>query len=791
MKLFFEKMTINTFIGTFKYYHLSFLLMLAIGCKEPSSTNEKVVAKVDLEGIPEKIDFTFDVKPIISDRCFKCHGPDKNAIEGDLSLNTPEDAYKALGKLKDHYAIVPNKPEESTLINRIYSEDPNLLMPPPESNLELSEKEKAILKKWIEQGAEYKEHWAFIPPQTQEVPTIKENNWATNEIDKFVLSKMERNGLSPSKKESREKLVRRVFFDLTGLPPSPEQVNTFVKDSSSSNSYEKLIDSLLNTIDYAEHMAAEWMDISRYADTHGYQDDFERTMWPWRDWVIHAFNKNMPYDEFVTYQLAGDLLPERNLEQILATGFNRNHKITFEGGIIPEEYHVEYVEDRLTTFGTAFLGLTFECARCHDHKYDPISQKEHFELFSFFNNNKEKIEVPTIGTTPEPYITITQKEVDGVLDFINLEKSQKKEIPVMVMYEREEAKPAFILNRGVYDQPTDEVYPNTPESVLSFPENLPKNRLGLSKWLFDAENPLTARVTVNRLWQRMFGTGLVSSSYDFGNQGALPSHPELLDYLALKLQKDDWDIKKMLKYIALSSTYQQSSKISPEALEKDPENTFLARAPRLRLSAEMIRDQALAISGLLNKEVGGPSVKPYQPEGIWEETTGGGGGTTAQYVQSTGKDLYRKSLYTFWKRTVPPPSMMTFDAASRDLCTVKRQETNTPLQALVLLNDPQLIEASRVLAANTIKLRLKGNNEQISHIFQKATSRLPDSEEMNMLLEHYDDIMTKINLNEIIASEYVTIGDFVVDENIPQDKLAALSLVTHTILNLDETITRG
>ncbi|MFD2587848.1 PSD1 and planctomycete cytochrome C domain-containing protein [Croceitalea marina] len=768
---------------------LAFLVVLS-SCRQKPNSTEKLISKNELETIPEKVDFTFDVKPIISDRCFKCHGPDKNAIEGGLSLNTAEDAYKALGKLKDHHAIVPKKPKESTLVSRIYSDDPNLLMPPPESNLALSETEKAILKKWIEQGAEYKEHWAFIPPKPQEIPVVNKKDWAINEIDDFILAKLEFNSLVPSEKASKEKLIRRVSFDFTGLPPSTEQINAFVNDKA-SNAYEKLVDSLLNTTDYAEHMTAEWMDISRYADTHGYQDDFERTMWPWRDWVIHAFEKNMPYDAFVTYQLAGDLLPERNLEQILATGFNRNHKITFEGGTIPEEYHVEYVEDRVTTFGTAFLGLTFECARCHDHKYDPISQKEHFELFSFFNNNKEKNKIHLPGETPEPYITITKKEVNGVLNFVNLQHSKKKEVPVMVMNEMDELKPAFILNRGVYDQPTQEVYPNTPKSVLEFPENLPKNRLGLSKWLFDANNPLTARVTVNRLWQRMFGTGLVSSSYDFGNQGALPSHPELLDFLALKLQEDKWDIKKMLRYIALSATYQQSSVTTPELLEKDPENRLLARAPRLRLSAEMIRDQALAISGLLNKEVGGPSVKPYQPEGIWEETTGGGGGSTAQYVQSTGKDLYRRSLYTFWKRTVPPPNMMTFDAASRDLCSVKRQETNTPLQALVLLNDPQLIEASRALAANTIKLQPNENKKQITHIFQKATSRLPDSEEMEMLLTHYDDMMAKISSNEIIASEYVTIGDFVADATIPQEKLVALSLVAHTILNLDETITRG
>ncbi len=759
-------------------------------CEQQPSTSEKVIAKADIQGIPEKIDFTFDVKPILSDRCFICHGPDKNAIEGNLSLHKAEDAYAALGENLDRFAIVPNKPEESGLVDRIYSEDANLVMPPPESNLELTPKEKAILEKWIAQGAEYKEHWAFIAPVKPEVPHVNDSSWAKNEIDKFVLKKMRLNGLSPSEEASKEKLIRRVFFDLAGLPPSPEQVASFVNDSS-TDAYEKLVDSLLQTVDHAEHMAAEWMDIARYADTHGYQDDFERTMWPWRDWVIHAFDENMPYDQFVTYQLAGDLMPDADLEKILATGFNRNHKITFEGGTIPEEYQVEYVEDRLQTFGTTFLGLTLECARCHDHKYDPISQKEHFELFSFFNNNKEKYTIPLPGETPEPYITITEKEANGVLDFINFDKAPKKEVPVMVMYEREEWKPAFILNRGVYDQPTDQVFPDTPKSVLSFPENYPKNRMGLSKWLFDNENPLTARVTVNRFWQRMFGNGLVSSSYDFGNQGALPSHPELLDYLAIKFRDEGWNTKAMLKYMALSATYRQRAVTTPEALEQDPENKLLARAPRLRLTAEMIRDQALAISGLLTKEVGGPSVKPYQPEGIWEETTGGGGGSTSRYVQSEGEDLYRKSLYTFWKRTVPPPSMMTFDSASRDLCSVKRQETNTPLQALVLLNDPQLIEASRALATVSIEKFPQEVEKQISYVFQKATSRLPDAEEKTMLLDHYKDMQAKIDNGIIEASDYISIGEFTNDIEVSDKELASLSLVAHTIFNLDETITRG
>jgi len=773
------------------YSLLVFIPVLVVyGCNTGVQTSE-TTANNDINGrIPDKIDFTFHVKPILSDRCFKCHGPDKNAIEGGLSLNTAEDAYMALGKNKDHYAIVPGDVEISELVNRLYTTDESLMMPPPESNLTVTKYEKEILKKWIEQGAEYKEHWAFIAPEKPIVPKTSNTTWAQNEIDQFVLSQLEQKGLEPNEKATKEKLLRRVFFDLTGLPPSVEQINNFVHNDS-PNAYEEIIDSLLNTVDYAEHMSAEWMDIARYADTHGYQDDFERIMWPWRDWVIHAFKENMPYDQFVTYQLAGDLMPNANAEQVLATGFNRNHKITFEGGVIPEEYRIEYVEDRAVTFGTAFLGLTFECARCHDHKYDPISQKNHFELFSFFNNIDELGLTPGgAGKIPKPYMTITEKEKNGVLSFVQLQKSTMKEVPVMVMNEMEEIRPSYILNRGVYDQPTTQVFPNTPESILPYPEEYPKNRLGLAKWLFHEDNPLTARVTVNRYWQRMFGTGLVASSFDFGNQGSLPTHPELLDFLAIKLKEEGWDTRKILKYMALSATYQQSTKVSKDLQELDPENRLLARAPRLRLTAELIRDQALKISGLLNPEVGGPSVKPYQPAGIWEATTGGGGGSTATYITSTGKDLYRKSLYTFWKRTVPPPSMMTFDAASRDLCTVKRQETNTPLQALVLLNDPQIIEASRLIAKNAID-RNKEIGDQIKYIFKLATSRTPDKEELSMLNNYYNSMLQKVDEEGIDPQDYLSIGDFEIDSSYSKKQLAALALTAHTILNLDETITRG
>ncbi|MEP0214205.1 MAG: PSD1 and planctomycete cytochrome C domain-containing protein [Cellulophaga sp.] len=771
---------------------IAFAVFITIGatsCKTENKYSEVAIAENGTAAIPDKIDFTFHVKPIISDRCFICHGPDKNAVEGNFSMVTPEEAYKALGENLDHYAIVPGDTEKSGMLDRIYSKDPGSIMPPPESNLILTEYEKEILKKWVEQGAEYKDHWAFTPPENQNVPKTKDT-WGNNEIDNFIYQKLEENNLQPSDQAPKEKLLRRVYFDLTGLPPSTKDINNFLQDSS-ANAYEKVVDKLLESQDYAENMAAEWMDIARYADTHGYQDDFERIMWPWRDWVINAFNKNIPYNKFVTDQLAGDLIPDASLEQVLATGFNRNHKITYEGGVIPEEYRVEYVEDRITTFGTAFLGLTLECARCHDHKYDPISQKAHFSFFSFFNNiDEDGLVNGGSGVIPKPYITITEKEKNEVLDFVQLQKSDIKEVPVMVMQEMKTPRQAYILNRGLYDQHGEKVYPDTPKTILAYPEEFEKNRLGLAKWLFHKDNPLTARVAINRFWQRMFGTGIVASSYDFGNQGALPTHPELLDYLALQFRDSGWDTKKMLKLMAMSKTYQQKTVISKEALEKDPENKWLARGPRIRLSAEMIRDQALFVSGLLNKEVGGPSVKPYQPEGIWEETTGGGGGSTSSYVLSEGKDLYRKSLYTFWKRTVPPPSMITFDAASRDLCSVKRQETNTPLQALVLLNDPQLIEAARVLAANAIK-KETSIEKQISYIFQSSTSRLPDETEVTKLTNHYNDMLNRVKSNEINTDEYLAIGSYKVDASIAVDNLAALSLTAHTILNLDETITKG
>jgi len=511
-------------------------------------------------------------------------------------------------------------------------------------------------------------------------------------------------------------------------------------------------------------------------------------MWPWRDWVIHAYKQNMPYDQFVTWQLAGDLLPNPTKEQIIATAFNRNHGITMEGGVILEEYRTEYVADRTNTFGKAFLGISMECAKCHDHKYDPISQKDFYSLFSYFNNQPEMAKVNLIGETPDPFIELTEEEIQSTLTFINNLDTTPK-IELMVMDEMPKPRQAYVLARGAYDQPTEPVSAKVPEAILPM-KNYRENRLGLSNWLFDKNNPLTARVAVNRLWQMCFGKGLVTTSDDFGSQGALPTHPELLDHLAYKFMEDNWDVKKMLKYILSSYTYQQSSKVSPELLEFDPENKLYARAPRIRLSAEKIRDHALASSGLLVPTVGGPSVKPYQPEGLWKEKVGGGGGSTAEYQKDNDEKQYRRSLYTFWKRTVPPPSMMAFDAVSRDLCMVKRETTSTPLQALVMMNNPELIEASRNLAYKVVRAS-DDHSTRIKLMFKQATSRDPIDKELTSLINYFEGEWEKFRNDVEAAKQYLTIGDSPHQDLLSEPEMAAYAIVANAIFNLDESITRS
>jgi len=714
---------------------------------------------INISNVPEKIDFNFHVNPILSDKCFTCHGPDDKQRKANLRLDTKEGLYQMTEDLIKRVIDVDNL-EESEMIRRIFHENKSIVMPPPESNLSLSDYEKNILKNWILQGAEWKKHWSFIKPVKPETPKIENIEWIKNEIDFFIAKNIENQKLEFSKMESKEILLRRLYFDIVGLPPSVDEIDQFINDKS-NNAYEKVVDELLGSKNYGERMASIWMDIARYGDSHGYQDDTERTMWPWRDWVIHAYNKNIPYDEFITWQLAGDLIPNATKEQIIATGFNRNHKITQEGGVIPEEYRVEYVADRAITTSKLMMGLTMECARCHSHKYDNITHDEFYGFYSFFNNINEKGLIAYGDFAPEPKITVSKNELNEGLDFIKLPDSLDK-VTFMVMKETENLRKTYVLNRGLYNLQMNEVKPMTPSAVLPLDKEN-GNRLDLANWFFSDENPLTSRVVVNRIWQQFFGVGIVATPDDFGSQGNRPINPNLLDWLAVTYQKDDkWDTKKLIKRIVMSSTYRQSSITSDLNYNIDPENVFLSRYPRQKLSAEMIRDNILKTSGLLVNKLGGPSVKPLQPDGLWDEVTGGGGGSLAKYVMSSGENLYRRSLYTFWKRTVPPPTMMIFDAASRDNCEVKRQNTSTPLQSLTLMNNPEFQKAALNLSGN-IFIKKLSLNEKINLLYRTITGRVPNKNEIKMLKNYFDD---ENSLNE---------------ESVAFDKLCML------IYNLDET----
>ena len=719
----------------------------------------KTSSKVELT----EVDFNFDVKPILSDKCYTCHGPDDKARKANLRLDIESGFYKSLEDNPNHYVINKNSPEKSEILNRINSENASYVMPPPESNLKLSVREKEVLKKWVDQGGNWEPHWAYTKPKLPNVPEIDIENWASNEIDYFIAKKLKSVGMTPSEKEEKEILIRRAYFDLIGLPPTIQEIDEFVSDNS-NNAYEKVIDKLLESKSYGERMAAIWMDLSRYGDSHGYQDDQERIMWPWRDWVIHAYNTNMTYDKFITWQMAGDMLPNATKEQIIASGFNRNHKITQEGGVVPEEYRVEYVADRTVTSAKIMMGLTVECARCHTHKYDPISHDEFFSLYSFFNNVDEDGLIGYGITAPKPNLTIKKADIKKDLSFINLPDSIN-DVTLMVMKETENLRNTYVLNRGSYDSPTKLVKPSTPEVVLKFDKDkYPSNRIGLSKWFFDDDNPLTSRVTVNRLWQQFFGVGIVATPDDFGSQGNKPFNPELLDWLAYTFQHHDkWDTKKFIKRIVMSSTYKQSSKVKDENRLKDPDNTYLANYPRQKLSAEMIRDNALATSGMLVKKVGGPSVKPMQPPGLWDEVTGGGGGSLAFYVEDTGENLYRRSLYTFWKRTVPPPSMMIFDAPTRDFCSPVRQKTSTPLQSLALMNDPQYQIAAENLS-HSIFNEDTSIEKKINKLYRTVTGRTPKEDEIAELKKYLNEIKSLNKIEESKAFNSLVVLVYNLDE---------------------------
>jgi len=739
-----------------------------------------------------EISYNRDIRPILSDKCFLCHGPDANTRRVGLRLDLQEGAFAELQVNKGHFAVVPGSPEESELIRRIESTDPAVLMPLPESNLpHLTPEEIAVFKQWIKEGAKYEKHWAFIPPVKAEVPSVRKESWVKNEIDNFVLQKIEKKGLKPNDEASREMLIKRAFADLTGLAPTYDEINRWTNNSE-KDWYDQLIDMLLQKPAYGEKMAILWMDLARYADSYGFQDDNIRSQWPWRDWVIYAFNINMPYDEFLTDQIAGDLLPNATKETILATAFFRNHKYTEEGGVIDEEYRVSYNIDKTNTFGKAIMGVTIECAQCHDHKYDPFSQKDYYQLYAFFNESREVgYEGDVSQSTPakNPKLFITEEDRTNLMTYINAPDTNP--LQVSVMGDSIVKKPTFILSRGSYDAPSDiRVKPTAIEAIMPFDTlTFQQNRLGLAEWTIDKKNPLTARVFVNFVWQEIFGKGLVKSSTDYGLQGDLPSHPELLDWLAIDFMEHDWDVKYLVKKILASNTYCQSSNVSKKQLELDPENIYYARAPRLRFKAEIVRDWVLSSSGILNPEIGGPSVKPYQPKGVWESTTSGRG-VLASYKQDHGPSLYRRGLYTIFKLTAPPPGLMIFDASSRDQCEGLRTSTNTPLQALTMLNDPTVLEASRVLAEN-ISITSNNLDEKIEQAFETILVRKPTKFEKNKLTEYFMKQQQFFNENPDLLKSTLEVGEYEHPKmEVNKLEAAALMKTILVIYNLEEAITR-
>ncbi len=1019
------------------------------------------------------IRFDRDIRPILSDNCYHCHGPDRANRQADLRLDVEEDAKS--------WAIVPGNPDDSELVRRIRSDDPDTVMPPPESNKRLTESQMHLLVGWVRAGAPWTQHWSFVPPDRPVVPKIQ-SEWIRNPIDAFTFSAMEARGLQPAPEADRVTLIRRLAFDLTGLPPKPEEVDAFLADRS-SGAYERLVDRLLASEHFGERMAAMWLDAARYGDTSVYHADGPRDMWAWRDAVVAAYNDNMRFDQFTIAQLAGDLLPDASLREQILSGFNRNNGTTDEGGAIPEEYRVEYAVDRVKTTSMVWLGLSMECGQCHDHKYDPISQEEYYQFFAFFNvsadggmqtrkgnappmidvpdplrlqrlpnavrrleslqaalvalksdretefqswlnanpsdavsdgsttddvptpmlyatfdegegdvttpivgdirgqlvGNPEWIETPygrglrfsgqayvdlgdvadferdaqfsyggwvkpakgvgallarmddrngyrgfdlyvgpngasvhLIHHWPDNAIKVTTKtkldpnrwhhvfatydgtsKASGIRIYINgveqewaieqdnlrdtirtgqslwigsrnpgsrlhgdvdsvqifdrhltaeevaavarrsgigqllaipadrrsaeqterlrdhflgerspefvqlsaqiaqqqklIDNLQKPLTTVMVMQDMAAPRPTYVLRRGAYDAPTEQrVEPDTPKVLPPMSKDLPRNRLGLARWLFQENHPLTARVAVNRYWQMLFGSGLVATPEDFGSQGAFPTHPELLDWLAVDFRDSGWDIKRTIKQMVMTATYRQSSHVGGDRYSADPHNRWLARGPRFRLQAEFIRDMALSASGLLVPEIGGPGLKPYQPPGLWAEVGLGG---QPKFVQDHGEKLYRRSIYTYWKRSAPPPAMLTFDAPTREKCTLRRARTNTPLQALVLLNDPQFVEAGRALAARTIS-HASGDPDRLAYAFRLVLARLPTSSETDALLDILEAARREFGREPGRATAYLAIGESPVDPNLDPVELAAWSVVGNTLLNLDEAVTR-
>lgn len=733
------------------------------------------------------VDFGREVQPILSEYCYQCHGPDEEAREGDLRLDTEEGLLGVIGR---------GDVQGSELVKRIRHTDADELMPPPKLKRPLTAEQVGVLEQWISEGAVWGKHWAFEAIERPESPEVSDLRWGRNGIDGFVLAKLEAEGMVPTVEAEREILVRRLSLDLTGLPPTVDEVEAFLADGA-DGAYERLVERLLASPHFGERMAWDWLDAARYADTNGYQGDGERTMWPWRDWVVEAFNRNQGFDDFTRWQLAGDLLPEATREQILATGFNRNYPINGEGGRIPAENRVDYVMDMAETAGTVWLGLTMNCCRCHDHKFDPLSQEDYYSFYAFFNQtpvdggggNAQTPPVLAVASDEEEAalaeLRRREKESEGeVLEKLKKEReTMERRLPkVMVMAEIEKKRETRVLTTGLYNQPTDVVVTAAVPEVMA-PEGEVGDRKALADWLVAEENPLTARVVANRFWAQFFGVGLVKTAEDFGLQGEKPSHPELLDWLAAEFRGSGWDVKGLCRTIVTSATYRQSSKATDELVVRDPENRLLARAARFRMPSWMLRDHALAASGLLVKKVGGAPAKPYQPPGVWAEASFG----KKRYERDSGEGLYRRSLYTFWRRIVGPT--MFFDSGGRSVCRVKAVRTNSPLHALTTLNDVQFVEAARVLAERVIGAEETAEG-RIGLAFRSVLSRHPRVEELEVLGAALAKHEAYFGGAEEEAKALAGAGERAVVEGLDAAGCAAMTLVCSTIMNLDEALTR-
>lgn len=872
-----------------------------------------VAAVVSLSAVssaaPTRVNYSRDIRPILSNTCFKCHGPDEKERKAGLRLDTKDGAFVKLES--GDRAVVPGSSAQSAVYQRLSSSDPDVRMPPPGSGKTISSEQIALIKQWIDEGAQFQGHWSFIKPQRPAVPDVAGPLAARNPIDRFVLSRLDEEALKPAPPAEKTALIRRLTLDLTGLPPTIRDVDAFLSDHS-PHAYEKVVDRLLASPRYGEQMTRYWLDAARYGDTHGLHLDNERSIWPYRDWLIRSFNSNETFDRFTAEQLAGDLLPKPSVEQVVATGFNRCNVTTSEGGAIDEEFYVRYAVDRVETTGTVFLGLTLGCCVCHDHKFDPITQKDFYRLFGYFGSLTERpmdgniaLPPPSIrvgsdtesakverlkndvaaieslirdevkkfryreparqsvastaggsGQTvaasepapkpaplsasrslkvflasaakepsrfPKPVSralqaaaeqrTLRQKRIlrdyyiehvyegsRAIFDPLHTRLSQARERleqaiklapSTLVMQDMPKQRDIFVLVRGAYDRKGEKVTPAVPAAIApALPKTAPANRLALAQWIVDPQNPLTARVAVNRIWQHYFGTGIVKTAEDFGSQGEWPTHPELLDWLATEFIRSGWNVKHMHRLIVTSATYRQSSHVSPSLAQRDPENRLLARGPRFRMDAEMVRDMALSVSGLLTPRIGGKSVKPYQPPGLWE-AIGYSGSNTVRFVQDKGDALYRRSMYTFWKRTSPPPSLTTFDAPSREECVVRRSRTNTPLQALVLLNDEQYVEAARHLAARMMREGGSSAADKIEFAFRLATSRRPTAEEGRIMKALFDAQVAAFIRNPGAAEKLLHVGESPLDNKLDARQLAAWTMVANLVLNLDETVTKG